>query len=95
MSEPNILLLLLLLLLFYYYYCSYYYSIIISAFATENDDEISKNFWSCAKKVFKSGTSVSLFQHRSGYYLLYESIETYKSHESVYNSFLDAQIKGT
>ena len=26
--------------------------------ATENDDEISRNFWRCAKKVFRSGTFV-------------------------------------
>ena len=57
-------------------------------------DEISKTFWGCAKKVFTSGTSVSIFQNRSGCYLLYGRIETYKSHDNVYNSFLDAQIKG-
>ena len=83
--------------LYYYHYdfSNYHYSIIIIAVATENDDEISKNFWGCAKKVFKSGTSVSIFQRRLGYYLLYGRIETYKWHESVYNSFLDSQIKGT
>ena len=48
-----------------------------------------------AVAVFKSGTSVSIFQRRSGYYLLYGTIETHRSHESVYNSFLDAQIKET
>ena len=83
---------------FYYYhycFCNYCYSIIVIAFATDKNDEISKIFWSRAKKVFKSGTSVSISQRRSGRYLLYGRIETYKSHESVYNSFLDAQIKGT
>ena len=39
---------------YHYYYCNYYYSVIIIAVATDNDDEISKNFWGCAKKVFKS-----------------------------------------
>ena len=38
---------------YHYYYCNYYYSIIIIAVTTDNDDEISKNFWGCAKKVFK------------------------------------------
>ena len=38
--------------------------IIIIAVDTDNNDEISKNSWGCAKKVFKSGTSVSIFQHR-------------------------------
>ena len=65
------------------------------AVATDNDDEICKSFWGYAKKVFKSGTSISIFQHRSGYYLLCGHIETYKSHENVYNSFLHAQIKGS
>ena len=55
---------------------------------------LSKNVWACAKKVFKSGTSVSIFQRRLGCYLLYGRMEMYKWHESVYNSFLDAQIKG-
>ena len=70
-------------------------SIIIVTIAADKDDEISKNFWGCAKKVFKSSIFVSVFQRRSGHYLLYGRIETYKLHESVYISFLDAQIKGT
>ena len=32
-----------------YHFCNYYHSIIIIAVATENDDEISKNFLGCAK----------------------------------------------
>ena len=74
-------------------FCNYYYSIIVVV-ATENGDEKVKT-WGCGRKVFKSGTFVSISQHRSGYYLLYRCIETYKSQESVSNSFLDAQIKGT
>ena len=55
---------------YHYYYFNNYYSIIIIPVATDNNDEISKNSWGCAKNVFKSGTSVSIFQRRSGYYLL-------------------------
>ena len=80
---------------YHYYFCNYNYSIIIIPVAIDNDDEISKIFWGCPKTVFKSGTSVSIFQRRSRYYLLCRRVETYKSHENVYNSFLDAQIKGT
>ena len=77
---------------YHYYFCNYcyYYSIIIIAVAADTDNEISKNFCGCAKKVFKSGTFVFTFQRLSGYCLLYRRIEKYKSHESVYNSFLDA-----
>ena len=39
---------------------NYYHSIIIIAVATDNNDEISKNFWGWAKKVFKSGTCFHL-----------------------------------
>ena len=56
-------------LYYYYYHCNYYYSIIIIiAVATDNNDEISKNPWGCAKNVFKSGTSVSIFQRHLGYF---------------------------
>ena len=46
------------------------------AVAADNDDKISKKFLGCTKKVFKSGTSVSIFQRHSGCYLLYGRIET-------------------
>ena len=59
----------------YYYFNYYYYSIIIHAVATDkireneiSDDEISETFGGCAKKFFKSGTFVSIFQRSSGYY---------------------------
>ena len=93
MRRPNILK--KHLYLYHYYFCSYYFSIIITAFATDKNDEINKIFWGRAKKDFKSGTSASISQCRSGHYLLYGRIETHKLHESVYNSFLDTQIKGT
>ena len=80
---------------YHYYFCNYYYSIIIITVATGNYNKVSKNFGDCAKEVFKSDTSVSIFQRRLQYYLLYGRTKTYKSYESVYNSFLDAQIKGT
>ena len=57
--------------------------------------KLVKTLGAAQKKVFKPGTSVSIFQRCSGYYLLYGHIETYKLLESVYKSFLDAQIKGT
>ena len=68
------------------------------AVATDNNGEISKNVFGYAKKVLRSGTSSSItissiFRRRSGHYLLYQRIEMYKSHECVYNSFLDAHIK--
>ena len=66
------------------------------AIATDNDDEISKNFWGYApKSVQIRHLCSSIFQRRSGYYQLYQRIGMCKSHESVYNSFLDAQIKRT
>ena len=55
---------------YYYYFNYYYYSIIFIAVATDNNDEISKNSWGYAKNVFEYGTSVSIFQRLSGYYLL-------------------------
>ena len=50
---------------YHYYYCHNYYSVITIAVATDNYDEISKNSWRCAKSVFKSRISVSIFQRRS------------------------------
>ena len=63
--------------LYYYhcYYCNSYYSIITIAVATDTNDEISKNSSGCAKNIFKSGISVSIFQCHSGYYLLKDALK--------------------
>ena len=64
--------------------------------ATENDDEISRNFLRYAKKSLQIWhLCSSIFRRRSGYYLLWQRIEMCKSCESVHNSFLDSQIKRT
>ena len=75
-------------------------NLISIAVATGNDGEISKNVLGYAKKVLRSGTTSSItvssiFRRCSGHYLLYQRIEMCKSHEYVYNSFLDSQIKKT
>ena len=91
-KEPNI----LKKDLYYYHYCycNYYYLIIIIiAIATGNDDEISKNFWGCAKNFSNPAPLFPSFNAVQGTPYFTETFK--RINRMKVFTILDAQIKRT